>query len=495
MRFAQAAATPQRRFGWIDDLALPLATSVMEAQAVGLLLGLCAIILSGTARTAPLGAGGTALMLLGLAWWERLVHALGARGRAARFGTLLSIIGWLVVLTLAIVPSLSLLLQGQGIPQVTGAALVATWAWQRGVRRAQGQWEYEDVQDDFKVALGVVLATLVLTGLMAPHADLLVALAGDLPIFFLSGLLAVSLARLAVVRRQHATRQADPARLWLVALLSLVTVLVVAALGLEALISFSTLQQTLAALGPVGQGIGVLATWLLDALGRLLTPIFWFFTWLAHLLTNHQTTTAPSSVPVTGTPTPKPPTLPVQPTASISPVVIGIGTALFVAIIVVLVVLLGARALHRWFAGPPQDGIEEVREGIDPRAEMRQRRQQHAAAVASIAIDLDPRSVRARYREVLEAAQATETDLAHRLDETPAEYETRILAALRQRSAADPADVQIVQDLTCAYRAERYGALEIPPAERERLRAAVPGLIARLFPPAPTPGRRAEAQR
>jgi hypothetical protein len=75
---------------------------------------------------------------------------------------------------------------------------------------------------------------------------------------------------------------------------------------------------------------------------------------------------------------------------------------------------------------------------------------------------LDPTSARARYRELLQALAWKREELARRPNETPAEYEARLLALLKMappleaQGDSTPPDPAILDELTCAYMQERY---------------------------------------
>ncbi len=75
---------------------------------------------------------------------------------------------------------------------------------------------------------------------------------------------------------------------------------------------------------------------------------------------------------------------------------------------------------------------------------------------------LDPNSARARYRELLQELAWNGEQLARRANETPSEYEKRLLALLKEAPSeaqrdGTPTDPALLDELTAAYMQERYG--------------------------------------
>src|SRR5436305_1951273 len=71
-RWGQARAS----FDWIEFLAVPLALSVMETQAIAVGLALLALAFLQDSTAVSLDAESITLLLLGLHWWARVVSAL-----------------------------------------------------------------------------------------------------------------------------------------------------------------------------------------------------------------------------------------------------------------------------------------------------------------------------------------------------------------------------------------------------------------------------------
>src|SRR5207253_6240434 len=119
---------------------------------------------------------------------------------------------------------------------------------------------------------------------------------------------------------------------------------------------------------------------------------------------------------------------------NIPPEILAIGRWVFLALILIIALLVVRASLQRWRARSDDEGIEEVREGLDARSllserwrEWWNRRRRRRNAVPPLEL-LDSTSARARYRELLQALAASKDELARAPAETPAEYEARLLA-------------------------------------------------------------------
>nr|MDQ2888755.1 DUF4129 domain-containing protein [Chloroflexota bacterium] len=134
------------------------------------------------------------------------------------------------------------------------------------------------------------------------------------------------------------------------------------------------------------------------------------------------------------------------------------------------------------------DSEEEIREALSVREVLRERRQEHSQQTKNseeVALEpLDPRSARARYRELLQ--EMARAHLGRRLEETPVEYQKRLGAFIEKASAraspqeAMPPDRELLDQLTRAYTTERYGGRQAEIGQRADLRAWIVRLGARL---------------
>ena len=222
MKDTRTSAEVQRASTWIERFALPLTVSVMEAQPIAMLIALLTVLVAGPHATPPIGAGEIALVALGLLWWAMMVEGIARRRSIGRQAIWLYILGWFLALIAVVGPYLPSVVRGENIFAILLGAVLVTWLWRRGMRRAQIGFEYGELATSFKVGFGVLLGVLLIAIVFPELQALRIALANSLPVFFLSGLVSLSLVRLGAIRNTHraldSSMQADPTRSWLLAL-------------------------------------------------------------------------------------------------------------------------------------------------------------------------------------------------------------------------------------------------------------------------------------
>ncbi len=466
----------------------------MEAQPIALMIALLTRIVGGTSATAPLGVGSITLVALGLLWWAMVVEHIirhSSRGRRAGWFHLL---GWLVAFSAIAGPSLPSLIRGQNIPAVLVDTVLVTWLWRRGTQRAQTGFEYDQLARSFKISFGVLLGILFLVIVLPELQALRDTLATALPIFFLSGLVMLSLVRLGAIRNARRTvdgSQTDPTRSWLFALTIFAVTLMAIVIVIESIFSFASFELAVTALTPLWNALGTLVNWILYAIIIvILSPIFSVVSFLLGLLIGHPTAQQrPQNVG------PKPSRLyPPWNAQAIPPELFTIGRWMFLALTAIVVLLVVQASLRRWFTMGNGEGIEEVREGLDARSLLGQhwrewwnrwRRKTHEISTLE---PFDPTSARAHYREMLQAIATANDNLARNPAETPAEYEVRLLrhlgsGSLQALTHTDhvPNDAAILNELTRAYLSERYGGKRTDQRQRAHLRTWVPRLVKRLI--------------
>jgi Domain of unknown function (DUF4129) len=494
----------QQASAWIERFAIPLAASNMEAQPIALLT----LMVAGTQATPPLGPGGVALVSLGLLWWAMIVEHIVRRPSWRRRAAWLHFLGWLVAFAVVVGPRLPSLDQGENIFAALLGTVLVTWLWRRSMPRAQAGFAYGQLATSFKAGFGVLLGILLIVSVFPELRTLRDALDSSLPVFFLSRLVGLSLVRLGAIRTSRraldGSQQADPTRAWLLALTLFSVALITIVIAIESVFSFASFEVVLTALAPLWNALGTLVGWILYGIIFALSPLFYLLSFLIGLLTNRNAQTQPQS---TG-PKPSPVHQPWSP-QSIPPEVLAIGRWVFLALALFLVLLVVGASLRRWLARSSDEGIEEVREGLDARSllgerwrEWWNRRRRRRTAVPPLEL-LDSTSARARYRELLQALAASKDELARAPAETPAEYEARLLAYLGKGAPPTPDrahdddalnDSAILDELTHAYCRERYGGKQTNQHQRARLQASVPRLLTRLTgkasTSAPKPGAR-----
>jgi hypothetical protein len=467
----------------------------MEAQPIALVIALLTVLVAGPKATPPIGAGEIALVSLGLLWWAMMVEGIARRRSIGRRAIWLYILGWLLALIAVVGPYLLSVGKLEHVFDVLLGVVLVTWLWRRSMRRAQVGFEYGELATSFKVGFGVVLGILFIAIVFPDLQALRDALANALPIFFLSGLVTLSLVRLGAIRNTHraldGSQQADPTRSWLLALSLFGVTLIVIVIAIESLFSFASFELVLSALSPLWNALGTLVGWIVYGIVFLLSPLFYLISFLVGLLKGH--VSSRPQQPNTGPP--KSPFLQPWSERNIPPEVLAIGRWVFLALILIVALLVVRASLQRWRKLSDDEGIEEVREGLDARSLLSERwrewwnRRRGRKSTALSLEPLDPGSARAHYREMLQAVATKNAELARTAAETPLEYEERLLMYLengkvrsQQLSKSDDssAETAILDELTDAYTLERYGGKQTDDRQRARLRTWVPPLIARL---------------
>jgi hypothetical protein len=467
----------------------------MEAQPIAMLIALLTVLVAGPNTIPPIGAGEIALVALGLLWWAMVVEGIAWLRSIGRQAIWLYILGWFLALIAVVGPYLPSVVRGENIFAVLLGAVLVTWLWRRGMRRAQRGFEYGELATSFKVSFGVLLGVLLIAIVFPELQALRNALANALPVFFLSGLVSLSFVRLGAIRNTHraldSSMQADPIRSWLLALALFGVVLIAIVLVIESLFSIASFELVLSALMPLWNALGILVGWIVYGIVLLLSPLFYLISFLIGLLKGHVSTKPqqPNAGP------PKSPFLQPWSQRNIPPEILAIGRWVFVVLILIVALLVVRASLQRWRKMSDDEGIEEVREGLDARSLLSERwrewwnRRRSRKSTALSLEPLDPGSARAHYREMLQAVATKNGELARTAAETPLEYEVRLLTYLEKETArnqklsnsADGASENaFLGELTNAYALERYGGRKTDDRQRTHLRTRVPGLIARL---------------
>lgn len=410
------------RFNWIDLLAVPIAASAMEAQPIAAAIFVCSLVLTGGLNAFPFGPGTIFLLILGLRWWMRFAKWFGERGQQGPRVRLLFAFGLAASFALIIATHLALL---DNLPalSLTGILVIALW-WLNLQRLRTGRQD-EQLLRSFKAGL-LILLVVLLCALDPVYSILLNTLIYALPIFFLSSLVAFSFNRLSSIKEEYLRHpmQADPTRPWSLLLLSLSIMLVSILFALE----FPILQFFSLIFSP------------------LRNPLMAFFGWLAALFNVIPEPPVRSRKPI--------PRIP--PGHVIAPTHVGIwvaviGFLLIFAICVAVIIIV----LRAWYAGY-RNRRDELHKAVSVRAVLRERRRKRQRAREAA---LDPASARAHYRAFLRAMTQRGQHLARQPDETPLEYQTRLIASSEtapEQSARDTPPA-LLEGLTSAYVLERYG--------------------------------------
>ncbi len=472
----------QLRSRWIEVLAIPVIASIMEAQPIFIvLLFISSLFANGAVATPILSEITIILLILGLRWWAMGVQAW--RGLSTQNALLLRVLGLLIAGVLGIGTPLLLV---RTILSVMLSSALVLWFWWRGIQQASAQLDDNPLLMIFRVGFGVLLVVLLFSVfyLDATYNVLFTALAEAIPIFFLSGLLALSFTRIALIQRENARYTSDnlqsaSTRNWLLALTLSGLAVVLAVLALE---TFS-FHAVVALIGLLWYIISIVLTWLVTLIAYVLTPVFyglgWLFALLQHFFNSGHSFVAPT-YPLQRSNSSRPQDFP--------PEAIAAGRFILLLLVLIALFFVVRAILRRVRTARKEDDVEEIREGLSLRSIVQQRRnaQQKSALPPAQPLEvLDTDSARAHYRELLQAIAANNPTLMRHTDETPLEYRTRLLTSVKQAATIQDGEAtseqEILDMLTGAYAVERYGGKSLEASQKSYLRTWVPRLIARFI--------------
>ena len=464
-------------FDWVELLVVPTAICVMETQPIVLALTFVGVALFGSSAVLPLGEGSITLLLLGLHWWAKAVSSLTQDRIYTTRARLLQLLGLFLAVGLAVVTHLSLL---NNIPALFFTILLIIGFWYAGMVRVQTGPNDEYVLTSFKIGLGVLLGVLILTLInFDPVPPVLRdGLTYALPTFFLSGLISLSFTRIMMIRKESASSaqkglQGDPTRGWLLILTLTWAIVIVSTLAFEAF----GFQPVVLAAAFLWSALGIVANFIL----LLLSPLFQLFSkFFFPMIPPSQGIPIPQPTPSGGHP-PPPPYL-----AEILLIV----RLVLLTILLVLLYFVIRGILRRWRMAPDDESEEEIRESLSRESilKMRRKEQRQRRKTGDLAAlePLDPNSMRARYRELLQELAWNGEKLARRADETPSEYQKRLLTLLKKEPSVEaqgddmPTDPAMLDELTSAYLQERYGGKHPRLLHDSYVHVWIPGFASRL---------------
>ncbi len=468
------------RSNWIDLLAIPILASIMEAQPIFVVL----IFTSGDADRPFLSELSIILLALGLRWWATGVRAYSQRGVSEQNERLLRVLGLLLAGGLVI--GTPVLLVRSVLSLILASALVLLLWW-----HSMQQRTYEEdglLLITFRIGFAILLFLLIIAVFYSDSSvtiALLTALAQAIPIFFLSGLLVISFTRIALIRHETARYASENVtgltRNWLFALTVCWLAVVLAVLALEAF-SFQAVVVLISAILSV---MLIVLEYLVVILAYILTPILYVFSFLFALLFHF----FPVGGLLTTPPLPPAHNKPIGQQQTFSPEALAAGRFVLLLLSLLVLFFIVRAILRRLPKARKDDEVEEIREGLSLRFITQQRRNErieHALSQAPQLETLEPESARAYYRELLQTIASDNPAFARRPDETPAEYQARLLIVAQQTFAetmqeADiPSEQAILDVLTHDYNLERYSGKDMDAEQRNYLRAWVPRLIARV---------------
>ncbi|GAC1647579.1 MAG: hypothetical protein NVS4B12_15420 [Ktedonobacteraceae bacterium] len=475
----------QLRSNWIEVLAIPIITSIMETQPIFVVLIFASPLFEDGAVGMPfLNEISIILLALGLRWWAIGVHTSIQHGVSENNERLLRILGLLLAAGLVVGTPL---LQVRTVLSLIFSSVLVLWFWWRGMHQT-AHFDDEQFLSTFRIGFVILLIVLLLAifYLDSTYSILLVALAQSIPIFFLSGVLALSFTRIALIRREtfrYAPENpaAGSTRNWLLVLTVFWLAVVLAVLALE---TFS-FDAVITAISVLWYGISIVLIWLVTLLAYAITPILYGFYLLLVFLARFFHFGNPPAVPLY----PPQRRIPLGHPQAFSPEALAIGRFVLLLIVLIALFFIVRVILRKLRTVRKEHEVEEIREGLSLRSIAQQRREERQKPLPPQAPSLetlDPDSARTHYRALLQAIATNNPILTRRPDETPPEYQTRLLAFAQHvphQEHATPSEQEILDILTHDYSLERYGGKQLEQSQKGYLRTWVPRLIARLTHP------------
>ncbi len=400
------------------------------------------------------------LLLLWLHWWTMLARSLPSANWSQRQKQALHLPGpGLAIIVMAFV------LDPLDLIVVSIFILIF---WRLSIFLTAREYRDERLVVTFRIGMIALMGMLVFSVLMQLPGIMLTTLATGLPIFFFSGLIALSFTRLSIINQENArlpgSAQSNSTRNWFIILACLWGLVVSLSLLLEtfAFSLFQTIMQ------PIFYLFGLIAYYILY-LFFLLASLF------THLL----------GISTISTPPPLPHPAPIKPQTphiqhiTASSLLFTILRWLLLVIAVILLIIVIRAILRSILTKRHQESEEdEVRESLSLRDVLADRRQQRQEPHMRIEMDnLDPQSARARYRALLQAVAQNNTQLARQPQETPIEYEQR-LSEQAQLTQSD--NISELRELTQAYQKERYAGMTPTTTPLAEFRAWLERLIHQL---------------
>ncbi len=415
------------------------------------------------------------LLLAGLQWWAMLIMYLSkSQPRNNTWTKNYTLLGIVIALVCVGVTHSAQLTSASFVIIVLAVTL---WSWKRGSDYARTGLNDEYLVRTFKIGFAALLVVICFA--LFGDTTLEATLTSGLPIFFLSGMLALSFTRIAIIQKEHA-RQPGSSRKeatgkWVAALTTAWVVVVAGSIALDAL----PLQIIMQALSPLAFLLDLLARGLLYILsglslivlmiiGTISVLVNWIFPQQAH-----QVTPPAENMHLLNTVTQSKPGLAYE---------IVVGVALLIAIIMIIIVIkkkIDTR--HEDTSSEEEEEREKLNIGEVWRSRHKERKPVTQEEVQLAA--LDPASTRARYRAFLQSMADMDADLERQANETPVEYQQRIQTFIHTSPASEsmqPADPAMLDTLTQAYVRERYGGKRPGQEQQSYLSTWIPVLVQHL---------------
>ena len=447
-------------------LVSPMAAGIMEAQPIVAVSTLVTLVFAGKSEALLVVEGSTILLIWSMYWWAMLARRVIQPRAGEQRANLLYFPALLVTFVMIVTTYPALFHATFSLLFAIG---LSVYLWRHGMLRVEKDLRGESVMTVFHVGFFVLLLAL-LFAVVDPQPSsqsLLTLLPFALLLFCLSSLTALSLTHLEAMRIAHQHRftgraRTSPTRLWIQSLL----VLLVALAALMILLVATIFQPLVALFSPFTSELRALIHQLLSSF-KYTPPASPFPNCL------YQTCPTPLG------PGFYPSSFSNWSSTLLQAILVG-GMSLLALFVLVILFWIAQKMLRGRKSGQNED---EVRERLPVRITLKTRQRNTKRRVKSTLEPLDATSARTRYRAFLQAmARRGEDEQRRRPDQTPAEYQTMLLAKARPAMQKDetPTDAAILDALTRAYTRERYGGKTPTVSQQAYLRRWVSLLVRRL---------------
>jgi hypothetical protein len=364
---------------------------------------------------------------------------------------------------------------------VTTSLLMLGWSSWRAIYQSQENLNDQLLARTFRICFFIMLFILFLALLksFAGQNDLINTTASDLPLFFITGVIGLSFTRIGTIQREREKQSGTPGKESIGSWITGLTVTWIVVVLISILLESVPLQIISSLFNGLWSVLGIIANAILFVFGFAVDAViyiaFFIIALIYRLLPHTNTTAPPKVVPPTGS----------AKAGSAFPAQQIIFFVLLIAVVIGIILLL-RRTRHK-SKMIVSDEEEEVREQLNRADILKGREQERKNQQRTSSLEtLAPDSMRLHYRNFLQSMAQKGDSTQHRANETPLEYQRRLLQDIKQQQHLQAADEQanttFLSDLTHAYDQERYGNKNIDHQHKETLLAHLPQFIEHLTP-------------
>ncbi len=446
----------------LDAILIPITQSFMESTPIIIIFGMLAQFLANTYTGSPFRLPSFFLINVAQIWLLRFLYSQKIRSQKhVRFFEVAIYIAAFLLFSAA---SLSNIFTDYFWLKEIIIALTAVVIWRTHIISG-GKKSAEDHQKAFLIGFGAfVLAAFATKFSSLAYTNFVLQL---FPIFALSGLITVSLARLSVLQKNliNNTSGHSPTMRWLMLTTLLSGTLLILSLVFDSFISLNMVEAVVSFFTPLWDVLGIFAFLIILILGVIIEfafyPVRWFIYFLESLFHKGGNTNPPSSEPIF---------IPIQ-NAAISQQTVSIIQYILIALLALITIYIILRILQTAFIRTSTEAYDDIHEHLAVSPEISKK---YNFLWPYDSGKIDDHSIRARYRELLEYIQKKQPRLARNIVETPLEYEQRLFTEMIAAEEPEKSNVQTaLQALTNAYRQERYGQITTDVEQKRNARGWV----------------------